>query len=314
GRNTKRNLINKVKKIRPGRFVAGVGLGAVGATLGVAAGIAAGDPSKSATWASGGFLAANKAGRALASTAGDLLGIEDAYKDVAETTKTKKQEEALKIKKAKENPAFQIKYDMLTPEEKEKLNAPAMKDVKDEDGNIIGQTDADMSVGDAFLATGEFTSVDDLQTALIFAESRGLDLTKESDRERYKQVNRVAAGQNYDVFEDLSADAQDQRLETWRRHAPGNENYIKEEERLIDEKKKAEDAVRAAKDDAERQAAQSARKAAMDNLSNHRNYQRKPLVQPLIDDINALAIAKDGVKKQKDKSSILKSIDDKMVL
>ena len=77
-RNTGRRISNRVKKIKPTRFVAGAALGAAGAGIGLAAGIASGDASKAFTYATTGLIAGNKAGRGTAS----VLGVEESISAV----------------------------------------------------------------------------------------------------------------------------------------------------------------------------------------------------------------------------------------
>ena len=76
GGNVKRKFANKVRKMKPRRFIAGAALGAVGAGIGLAAGITTGDAGKALTYASAGALAGNKAGRGIDS----VFGVDEAIR------------------------------------------------------------------------------------------------------------------------------------------------------------------------------------------------------------------------------------------
>ena len=133
GRNMGRQLVNRVKKMKPARFLAGATLGMVGAGLGAAMGIASGDPSKAATYATTGFLAGNKQGRGIASGVGSFVGLDYATDVVNQMNMTDEQKKLIEAKKKIRSDEYRKQKDLEDEKTKKLL------DTKMADGRTIRQ-------------------------------------------------------------------------------------------------------------------------------------------------------------------------------
>ena len=127
GRNVGRRLSNKVKNIKPTRFIAGATLGALGTGIGLAAGIASGDAGKALTYASTGAIAGNKAGRGVAS----VFGVEEAINAVDQSYMTNEERKQYEAKKKLKSDEYRLQMD------REDKRYKAILDKKMADGRTI---------------------------------------------------------------------------------------------------------------------------------------------------------------------------------
>ena len=122
-----KRISNRVKKIKPTRFIAGATLGALGAGIGLAAGIASGDAGKALTYASTGAIAGNKAGRGVAS----VFGVEEAINAVDQSYMTNEERKQYEAKKKLKSDEYRLQMD------REDKRYKAILDKKMADGRTI---------------------------------------------------------------------------------------------------------------------------------------------------------------------------------
>lgn len=133
GRNVGRRISNRVKKVKPTRFIAGATLGALGVGIGLAAGIASGDAGKALTYASTGAIAGNKAGRGVAS----VFGVEEAISTVDQAYMTPEERKAYERKKKLRSDEYKAERDLESKEVRRVL------DTRMADGRTIREATMD---------------------------------------------------------------------------------------------------------------------------------------------------------------------------